>query len=453
MAFDEAGRFSGVHGRRRGRRVAVIGSGAAGLAAAWRLTSDFDVTLIEAADRIGGHAQTVETPFGDGGAPVDVGFIVFNKPSYPNFTAWLEALGVKADLSCMSFAASLNDGAIEYSGQTLRSVFASPVSALSLGHWRMLRDVILFHRRARRAIDADLPLDISLGAFVATHQFSAPFVDRFLKPMGAAIWSSPANDVLRYPAINFFRFFANHGLLQVLNLPEWHTVKGGSKRYVEKVAQTLTGPVLTGVAVKRLEKAGGKVRVIAASGPVGEFDDVVIAAHADAALSMLAEPSPAQAALLGAFAYQRNIGYLHTDETQMPKRRLAWSSWNYLGDRNQASVTYWMNRLQNLNCSENVFVTLNPSKPIDDAKVFGRYEYDHPIFDVAAGRAQREIWRLQGEGGVWFCGAHFGQGFHEDAVQSGLAVAEAMGATPRPWRVENENGRIWAHPRVGCAAQ
>lgn len=439
MAFDRSAAPSG----RSRQRIAVIGSGAAGLSAAWLLSRTEDVTVFEADERVGGHSNTVDVQDGNGTIPIDTGFIVFNEENYPNFTAWLQHLEVAVEDSCMSFGVSIDDGAIEYSGQSLSSVFARRRSALSVAHWSMMIEIVRFHREAKKSLEDKSCAALSLQDFLTKKNFGPDFTARFLKPMVAAIWSSPSANVLDFPADDFFRFFDNHGLLQVLNMPMWRTVSGGSREYVARVCAQLTRPVLTNTAVKRVVSEENAIRLFGENGEIGVFDKVVIATHADTALSLLEAPTDREEKLLSVFGYQSNQAVLHSDVSLMPKRKRAWSSWNYLQSKKGESVSYWMNRLQNLKSQRDFFVTLNPSEEIREDQAITEFSYDHPVFTLDVARAQKELWSLQGKHGVWFCGAHFGQGFHEDAVQSGFAVAEDISGAKRPWMVQNENGRIW----------
>ena len=428
------------------KKVAVIGAGVSGLSAAWLLSQHSEVIVYESAGYLGGHANTVEASTRSGPVAVDAGFIVFNKPNYPNFTALLEHLNVATEPSCMSFAASLRGGAVEYSGQSVSSVFANRALAASPSYWRMLGDIVRFHRAARGALDAGLSEDISLREFVAARGYGDAFERDFLEPMASAIWSTPAQEVLDFPASSFIKFFSNHGLLQVLNLPIWHTVRDGSRRYVEQISRPFAATARLNTPVASISRDAGGVVLRDASGHEDRFDAVVVATHANTALSLLENASDRERSVLGAFHYQPNRAVVHFDEAHMPKRKRAWASWNYIGDEHGAAVTYWMNRLQNLPCEEQIFVTLNPQKPVPEDKTIAAFDYEHPMFNIAAGKAQSALWSLQGSGqgsgGVWFCGAHFGQGFHEDGLQAGLAVAEALGGARRPWRVENESSRI-----------
>lgn len=442
MPFEDCG----APARKDRQRIAVIGAGVSGLSAAWLLSRAHEVVVYEEENRFGGHANTVDVPLRDGAVAVDAGFIVYNEPAYPNLTALFDHLGVATEETCMSFGASLTGADIEYSGQSLSAVFADRRNAVSPRFWAMLADVARFHRDARRALGEGLPHDLSLSGFVAERGYSRAFADWFLKPMASAIWSTPSSRILDFSAAAFINFYDNHGLLQVLNLPVWRTVTGGSRRYVEKVAAPLRAAARLGAKAVSVKRVAAGVEICDALGGCDTFDAAVIAAHADDALAMLAEPTADERRLLGAFGYQTNRAFTHLDETVMPRRRRAWSSWNYVGGDDGFAATYWMNRLQNLGGPENVFVTLNPRTPLREEAVIAEFDYRHPMFDLAAAAAQEELWSLQGRGGVWYCGAHFGQGFHEDGLQAGLAVAEALGGVRRPWNVAGESARIRLAP-------
>ncbi|MCJ8142592.1 NAD(P)/FAD-dependent oxidoreductase [Ancylobacter sp. A5.8] len=423
----------------RSVRLAVIGAGISGLAAAWLLSKRHDVTLFEAEGRLGGHSNTVEVE----GVPVDTGFIVYNEKTYPNLTALFEHLGVATRASDMSFGVSLDGGRLEYSGSGLRGLFAQPGNLLSPRFGSMMTDLLRFYRNAPR----DLPsmgLE-SLDSYLDANKYGAAFRHDHLYPMAAAIWSTPAADVGAYPAASFVRFCDNHGLLQVTGRPVWRTVVGGSRSYVARLREDFRGRIVAGRAVRAVRRRPGGVVVVDAAGGESHFDQVVIATHADQALAMLEQPSEAEHELLGAFGYSRNEAVLHADPRLMPRRRAAWSAWNYLADRRAEKalcVTYWMNRLQELPDDRQLFVTLNPAVEPDPATVAYRASYEHPLFDARAMAAQARLWSLQGDGGVWFCGAYFGAGFHEDGLQAGLAVAESLGGVRRPWQVADESGRI-----------
>jgi len=431
-----------LHGNEQ-LEIAVVGSGISGLSAAWLLSQRHRVTLYEADSRIGGHTHTVDVG-GAGGTPVDTGFIVYNEAAYPNLTALFAHLGVPTQPTEMTFAVSLDEGRLEYSGTDLGGLFAQRKNLVSPRFWSMLRDLERFYRRAPQ----DLPRigDISLGDYLDGLGCGAAFRDDHLYPMAAAIWSTPANRIPDYPAASFVRFCENHGLLKLANRPAWRTVVGGSREYVRRIVPTLGDSIRTASPVSRIAREGEQVAVTS-HGETRRYDHVVIAAHADQALAMLGDADGEERRLLGAFHYRSNDTVLHSDTSLMPRRRRVWSSWNYASRSDNAadpalSVTYWMNRLQAIPEEPAMLVTLNPLREPDPALVHHRQTYEHPVFDSAAGAAQPELWSLQGRRRTWFCGAWFGSGFHEDGLQSGLAVAEQLGGVRRPWDVADESGRI-----------
>ena len=428
-------------------KIAVVGTGVSGLSAAWLLHPRHDVTVYEKAQRIGGHSNTVSATVGGDRLAVDTGFIVFNPATYPNFVELLQVLGVDSHASDMSFSVSLGGGRIEYSGSGLAGLFSQRSNLVRPRFWSMLGDLARFYRQATRDARRSEPGLGTLGQYLAAGRYGAAFRDHHILPMASAIWSAAPADILDFPAEAFLRFHDNHGLLRLTGRPIWRTVAGGSRAYIARLAEPLAGCVRVGAAVVCIERVGGRVVVTDANRAQQAFDRVVVATHANEALDLLANPGADEHALLGAFRYSRNEAYLHLDEAFMPRRRGSWASWNHVAAEetpNQASVTYWMNSLQKLPTATNVFVTLNP--PRRPKNVLKVESYDHPIFDAAALHAQSSLWSLQDAGGVWFCGAHFGAGFHEDGLQSGVAVAEALGGVRRPWRVENESSRIAIAP-------
>lgn len=424
-----------------GRRlkIAVVGSGISALSCAWLLSRRHDVVVYEREDRLGGHSHTVEVG-GDGDAPVsvDMGFIVFNDATYPNLVALFDHLGIASRATEMSFAVSLDQGRFEYAAPAL---FAQRRNAFRPRFWTMLREVLRFYRDAPVQLAALNGSGLTLGDYLKREGFSEAFRDDHLLPMAAAIWSSPAHTLMDYPAESFLRFCHNHGLLKLVGRPVWRTVLGGSRVYVSALARGLGDGVRLGRQASHIGRIDQGVEVRDVHGGVARYDHVVIGTHADQALALLDEPTADERALLGAFRYSRNLTVLHSDKSLMPRRRRAWAAWNYIGADGGLCVTYWMNRLQGLP-GRDLFVTLNPPRPPRPETLLRTEIFEHPIFDPAAVQAQKSLWSLQGHGGVWFCGAHFGAGFHEDGLQSGLAVAEQLGGVRRPWTVENESGRI-----------
>ena len=420
-------------------RVAVIGGGVSGLSAAWLLAKTCDVTLYEAEPRLGGHCDTFDWE----GVPVDCGFIVYNERTYPNLTALFAHLGVPTRLSNMSFAVSIDEGLFEYSGSGLHGLIAQRANLLRPRYWSMLSDMLRFFREARKDVGHE---DLgALDTYLDARGYGLAFRDCYLYPMAAAVWSTPAMRVGEYPAENFIRFSLNHGLLDLFDRPTWRTVTGGSRVYVRALGERLAR-TLCGRAARSVRRIEGGVCVSDAAGEMRRFDRLILATHADQALRLIDAPTRLERELLGAFRYISNDAILHTDCRAMPRRRAVWSSWNYLAQRRTAgrslSVTYWMNSLQHLPGLPPVFVSLNPFLEIPGPRVLRRMRFEHPMFTSATLAAQKRLWSLQGVGAIWFCGAYFGFGFHEDGLQAGLAVAEEIGAARRPWSVAGESDRL-----------
>jgi uncharacterized protein len=416
-------------------KIAVIGSGISGLSAAWLLSKRHNVSLFEAEGRFGGHSHTIDVNEDERKVAIDTGFIVFNGATYPNLVALLDYLDVASTETEMGFGVSLNGGTYEYKGKNLHAL-GNLRTALNPRHWQMLASIAAFFRNA--AEDADqVPESLTLGDYLDRNDYSKAFVERHLLPMAAAVWSSEPGQMLNYPAKAFLRFFRNHALLQFRNRPKWRTVTGGSRSYVKAL---LTDSRLTAThsrPVQRIERFASHVMIDGEA-----FDHVVIAAHADQALRMLAHPSERETGILSAFHYSCNRVVLHCDKSLMPKSKRLWTSWNYVADndRSGASVTYWMNSLQSLTTDRDYFVSLNPHR--EPQSKIREFAYDHPIYSTHAMRQQKRLWSLQGEHNTWYCGAYFGAGFHEDGLQAGLAVAEQLGGINRPWTVPDQSGRI-----------
>ncbi len=429
-----------------GLNVAVVGSGIAGLSCAWLLSRRHRVTLYEHAPRLGGHAHTVDVAGERGDFPVDTGFIVYNERTYPNLTALFGLLGVPTEQSDMSFAASLDDGALEYAGTGLRGLFGQPANLFRPRFWSMLRDLRRLYGHAVRDPVVGEPDLTPLGDWLDWHGYGAALLEDHLLPMAAAIWSGRPEEMRAYPAAAFFRFCDNHGLLRLRDRPVWRSVTGGSRAYVARLAAGFLGETRLNCGVSAVRRGPDGVVLSDSRGGQALYDQVVIATHAPQALAMLQDADAAERSVLGAFGASRNVAVLHRDAGFMPRRRAVWASWNFIGTRGSDAppcVTYWMNNLQGLPGEKPIFVTLNPARaPARGTELF-RQSYAHPLFDVAAMQAQRRVWELQGRRRTWFCGAWCGAGFHEDGLQAGLAVAEGIGGVRRPWRVEGESDRIY----------
>jgi predicted NAD/FAD-binding protein len=438
------------------KNIAVVGTGIAGMSAAWLLSAHHDVTVYEQASRPGGHSNTVTVQGAAGDVAIDTGFIVYNEATYPNLTALFDHLGVPTQVSEMSFAVSLADGNLEYSGGRFKGLFAQPRNVLRPRFWSMLSDLQRFYREAPRDLVLLDGIHTTLGDYLDAGRYGSAFRNDHLLPMAGAIWSAPARSILGYPAASFIRFHDNHGLLKLRNRPQWRTVVGGSRVYVEALTRRYADRISLSTGVRSIKREGDRVSVQDRDGGLASFDEVVIAAHADQALSILSDADEQERSLLSCFRYSPNRAVLHSDPSLMPKRRAAWSSWNYICRRDHEGaeypmVTYWMNALQNIATREQWFVTLNPER--EPRHIWHSESYDHPLFNSDAIGAQQQLWSLQGRRNTWFCGSYCGAGFHEDGLQAGLAVAEALGGMRRPWSVEKESGRIVIHPAAGKQAE
>lgn len=436
-------------------RIAIIGTGIAGNTAAYCLSQaglGHVVTVYERDKRVGGHSATVDIDYDGTPIAVDTGFIVYNEHNYPNMVAMYRHLGVETQVSDMSFSVSIDRGAFEWAGKSgsaahvLNGLFAQRGNALSPRYWSMLAEILRFQKQTVVDLESGFLADMGLGQYLVARGFSDAFRDRYIVPMGAAIWSTPAKQMLDFPATSFVSFFDNHRLLQ-WDRPIWRTVTGGSRQYVAKLTAGFKHRIRTGVGVVGVEREAEGVRVIDDRGGSELFDQVVIAAHAPDALAMLRDASPEERALLGAVRYRFNDVYLHRDTRLMPRRKAAWAAWNFLQEDDDGTkdvaVTYWMNKLQGIDADKPLFVSLNPPFAPDPAKVFGRYAYDHPQYDRAALAAQQSLETIQGRDRIWFCGAWTGYGFHEDGLKAGLLVAKGLGAGP-PWETRPQTTPVGA---------
>jgi hypothetical protein len=409
-------------------KIAVIGGGVSGLTCAWLLRRDHQVVLYEAERRPGGHANTVDVEVGGELFAVDTGFIVFNPRNYPLFTRLLGQLGVEKQPAEMSFSVSRDDG-FEYGTSSLPALLARPSSLLRPEFWRMGLDIPRFYRDARQFLSEPDP-KLGLEEWLADRGYSRAFVDLHLLPMCAAIWSTDRSRIGEHPAQTLLGFLENHGLLQLSERPQWYSIVGGSRSYVSAMARGLGASLQLGRAVRRIQRERDHVQVLDASGQLERFHHVVIAAHSDQALALLADPSAAERQVLGSIRYQTNDAVLHCDPGLLPHSRRAWSSWNFrlrAAEPERVRVTYWMNRLQRLRCPLELCVTLNDSAAIQPARILHRFSYAHPILDRAAVSAQSERAAIDGVRRTHYCGAWWGHGFHEDGVRSALHVTRRFG--------------------------
>ncbi|HVO55996.1 MAG TPA: FAD-dependent oxidoreductase [Solirubrobacterales bacterium] len=412
-------------------RIAIVGTGVSGLVAAHHLHREHEIAVYEAAARIGGHTNTVPVETPEGERWIDTGFIVFNDRNYPNFEALLTELGVETQPSHMGFSVSDGTGRFEYSG-TPRGLFARRANLFDPRFLRMLRDWRRFNREAPGLIGMNGTAP-SLGHWLEQQGFSRQFVERLIVPQASAVWSAPPQQMWSFPASFLAEFFANHGMYSLRERPSWRTVRGGSRSYVEAIVAPWRERVRLAAPVRRIERLTDRVRIEAEGCESEEFDRVVIAAHSDQALTMLADPSRAEREVLGAIPYQDNEAVLHTDASLMPRRRPVWSSWNFHLSEDppqRSTVTYWMNSLQQLPPERDFFVTLNQGARIDPARTIRRFHYDHPVYTAAGVAARRRRAEISGVRRTHYCGAYWGWGFHEDGVVSGLrAVEEIAGAS------------------------
>lgn len=436
------------------RRIAVIGSGIGGMAAAWYLSSRHRVTLFEAADRLGGHTATMDVELEGRHYAIDTGFIVFNDWTYPHFRHLMARLGVLTQPTEMSFSVHETARDFEYNGHTLTSMFAQRRNLLRPSFYRLLRDILRFNREATQALEnGTLAPAMTLGEWLDAGGYGATFQRHYLLPMGAAIWSASLQDLRDFPLQFFVRFFRHHGLLSVSDRPQWYTLVGGSRSYIPALTEPYSGGIRLSTPVRGIRRLADGVEVRTDAG-TERFDEVVLACHADQALAMLEDPSPAEREILGALPYQDNEVVLHTDTRLLPRRRRAWASWNYRldgrGESERISVTYDMNILQCLETPHTFCVTLNDGDAIDPNKVLGRYTYAHPQFTLAGEAAKARHAEISGPAfRTHYCGAYWRNGFHEDGVWSALRVAHGLGCdekSPRPgepgWASESLEGAV-----------
>ncbi len=407
-------------------KIAIIGSGISGMAASWLLNKKYEIDLYEKNDYVGGHSNTVEIDYDGKKIAVDTGFIVFNHQTYPNLKALFELLQVKCQTSNMSFSASIDEGKIEYSGQSLATVFCQKKNLFNWKFYLMIKDILKFNKKATEILESDR--NPSLEQFLEDLKMGSYFQKFYLLPMAAAIWSCPLEVIKKYPAKSLIRFFVNHGLLQVTNQPQWYTVSGGSREYVKLLCADFKDKIFLNSKIKKIKKlADNKLEI---AGKI--YDKVVLACHSNQALELIDDFSDETKNLLSKIKYQKNIATLHKDQNLMPKNKKAWASWNYSSNckdkQNQGlALTYWMNILQGIDQNHPLFVSLNSKHKIDHSKIFAEFEYEHPIFDLEAVMAQKEFEKIQGKENLYFCGAYLRYGFHEDGLLSAINVAKKLG--------------------------
>ncbi len=417
-------------------KIAIIGTGISGLGAAYLLNPHHEITVYEKNHLSGGHSRTFDAPSKQGAVPVDTGFIVFNHRNYPHLTALFSHLDVPTVKSDMSFGVSIQDGWLEYGTRKLSDMFAQKSNLLKPQFWKMLKDIHYFNRHASHYLETET--NLTLGQCLDEMKLGVWFRNYYLLAMGGAIWSMPLSQMLNFPARSFLQFFKNHGLLTVSDQPQWYTVQGGSREYVTRLSASFKSKIKHDCAARKVKRVGDAVEITDSNGESASYDRVIFACHSDQALTLLETPTPLETEILSAIRYQKNTAVLHKDAFFMPHHKSAWASWVYLSQsqqdtHNNVSLTYWMNNLQPLKTDEQIFVTLNPSKPIAQHLVVNSHEFEHPIFDRPAIDAQARINEIQGVDNIWYCGAWQRYGFHEDGLLSAVNVAQSMGVEI-PWK-------------------
>jgi predicted NAD/FAD-binding protein len=411
-------------------KIAIIGTGISGMTAAWLLHREHDLTIFEASSKVGGHTNTLDVTLADRIYAVDTGFIVFNDWTYPNFIKLLDKLGVASQATVMSFSVRCERTGLEYNGNNLNSLFAQRRNLFRPSFYRMLRDILRFNREALALLNGEDDEEITLMAFLKQRHYGQEFIEHYLIPMGAAIWSAQPDIMGSTPLRHFIRFFKNHGLLSINDRPQWRVIQGGSRRYAERLIAPFRKRIRLNNPVAWIRRHPTQVQIKPQQGELERFDAVIIATHSDQALRLLADPSHQEREILGEIPYQENAVVLHTDTRLLPRRRLAWAAWNYhIPEQAQANVavTYNMNILQGLDAPATLCVTLNHSEFIDPDKILFRTLYHHPVFTPQAVAAQARRDEINGVNRTWYCGAYWGYGFHEDGVNSALAVVNQIG--------------------------
>ncbi len=407
-------------------KIAVIGSGISGLASAFFLSKKYKVDLFEQDDHFGGHSYTYDIKSQKKTIPVDLGFIVFNELTYPNLINFFKELNVPYEKSDMTFSVSVQNTSIEYGGKNLNSIFANKSNMFNLNFLLMIKEIITFYKKAPSLLQDNLK-GVTLGNYLKKSKLSKYFIEYHIVPMVAAIWSMPFVKAKDLPLELFLKFFINHGLFKLRNRPQWYTVTNRSRTYVKKILENISGEIFKNYKVSKIKRTNNNVR-LKIENEFLDYDQVVLASHADQSLKLLEDPSLQENNILSKFRYIPNIGILHTEEKLMPKKKLAWSSWNSISNGNQSCVTYWLNRLQNLKSEKNYFLTINPNLKISDSKIIKRVNFTHPFFNTDTLNNQKELFSLQGKNRTWYCGAYFGYGFHEDGLNSAINMIKIFKA-------------------------
>jgi predicted NAD/FAD-binding protein len=416
-------------------KIAIIGSGVSGLSAAYLLNnSGHQITVFEKNDYIGGHARTIDISHQGKKNAVDTGFIVFNYRNYPLLTGLFNHLQVTVEKSDMSFGASIENGWFEYGTQNLKALIAQKRNFFRWQFYKMIFDILKFNRNAKFFLDSN----ITLGECLKKLNIGRWFKEYYLLAMGGSIWSTPTTGMLDFPARTFIRFFDNHGLITINDQPQWYTVTGGSKEYIKKITNDFRDKILIKKLVKKIVRNENQVLVYDEQNNFYEFDKVIFACHSDQALKIIENPSEDEVSILSSIKYQTNKIIVHSDSNFMPKNKSAWASWVYLNnakndDKKNVCLSYWMNRLQNIDVDFPIIVTLNSELRPESSKIFDEYTFEHPVFDEGAIQAQEKIYMIQGKNNSYFCGAYLKYGFHEDGFASGVSVAEMLGANI-PWK-------------------
>ena len=401
-------------------KIAVIGSGISGLSTAFYLSRNHKVDLFEKDDHFGGHSYTYDIKERNKSIPVDLGFIVFNKQTYPNLINFFENLQIPFEKSDMSFSVSIKGTNIEYGGKGLKAIFANKKNILNFNFIKMLKEIILFYNKAPLLLKKNLKGE-TLGGYLEKSNLSKFFINYHIVPMVAAIWSMPFSKAKDIPLELFLNFFINHGLFKLKNRPQWFTVTNRSRTYVNRVVESISGEVFKNYKVQKIFRSKDNVRLLIGDEYL-DYDQVVLASHADQSLRMLEKPTKEEIKILSKFKYVNNIALLHRNTNLMPDNRVAWSSWNSITKNNKTCVTYWLNKLQNIKSNNNYFLTLNPIYDLEEKDIIKKVNFTHPFLNTETSKFQKELESIQGKQRTWFCGSYFGYGFHEDGLKSGLEI-------------------------------